>query len=273
MRGPSKRRVSWKIVLLVTALCVVPSQGEQRVDQLIAYILDALESPQIACDEPVLAEYPGKRVVCASYGGAFSGLKSDWEILMRHTHLPIAIRTDDPWTFKNGAYRIAYTHDETRKLLVAFESETRNLRFAYTEADVDPYAARSTAAKAGPLDLGEPGTSPRMAGFGGVSMPELIEETRVEPLRSFRAQAERVVGTATLEIVVQKDGTVRDAFALSAEPKGYDFGVSAVEAVRQWKFKPAIFKGQPIDAAMNLKVEIKHDPAPPGDAENDAGKG
>lgn len=269
MRGESKRRISCIVVLLVGALCARSSQGAEDADRLVAYILDALEAGQVHCDPADLVEYPGRRVVCASYHGAFSGLKSDWEQVLRHTDLPFPIETDDAWTFKKGAYRIAYTQGEDLDLLVAFDAETRNLRFAYNEPDVDPYGGAATR---GPLDLCRAGPAPRMAGFGGVSIPKLIEETRAEPLRSSRAQAERVVGHATLEIVVRKDGTVREVTALSATPEGYDFGASAEQAVRQWKFEPAMFEGQAVDAAMNLKVEIKHDPAPPGEAEGDAGK-
>ena len=145
-----------------------------------------------------------------------------------------------------------------------FNPKNESLQFAYHEEDVDPYAGNATATNDGPLGLVER-PAPRMAGFGGVSLPRLIDESRVEPLRSMRAQVERVAGTATLEIVVQADGRVRDVVVLSAAPAGYDFDVSALDAVRQWSFEPALFEGQPIDAVINFTVQIIADPPPPGD--------
>ena len=61
------------------------------------------------------------------------------------------------------------------------------------------------------------------------------------------------------------DGRVRDVVVLSATPAGYDFDVSALDAVRQWSFEPALFEGQPIDAVINFTVQIIADPPPPGD--------
>ena len=258
------RRVPWKIWLLVSALAVLPAYGDKEVDLLIAYLLDALESRQTVCAESWLAEYAGQRLVCGNYDASFSALKSDWDQVMRHSRLPIPISTENAWTYRDGAFRITYTHSADRELHVTFDPKNESLQFAYREADVDPYAGPTRAANDGPLDLGKH-QIPRMAGFGGVSIPKLIEESKVEPLRSMRAEVERVAGTALLEIVVQTDGTVRNVVVLSAAPAGYDFDVSALDAVRQWKFEPALFEGQPVDAVINLTVEIKQDPPAPGD--------
>ena len=258
------RRVRCKIWLLISVLAVVPAYADEEVDRLIAYLLDALESRQTACAESQLAEYAGQRLVCGDYDTSFSGLKSDWEQVMHHSRLPLPISTENAWTYRDGAFRITYTYGPDRELRIAFDPKNKTLQFAYHEADVDPYAGTTPAANDGPLDLGQH-QSPRMAGFGGVSMPKLIEESRVEPLRSIRAHIERVAGTATLEIVVQEDGTVRDVVVLSATPAGYDFDVSALDAVRQWRFEPALFEGQPIAAVINLTVEIKQDPPLSGD--------
>ncbi|MCH7781171.1 MAG: energy transducer TonB [Acidobacteria bacterium] len=256
------RRARWKFWLLILALTAVPTYGDEDVDLLIAYLLDALDSSQTVCAESRLAEYAGQRLVCGDYDHSFSGLKFDWEQVMRHSRLPLPLSTEGAWTYRDGAFRSTYTYGGgDSELQVAFVPNDESLQFAYLEADVDSHAR---AANAGPLDLGD-NPVPRMAGFGGVSIPKLIEESRVEPLRSTRARAERVAGTATLEIVVQTDGTVRDVVVLSAAPAGYDFDVSALDAVRQWTFAPALFEGQPIDAVLNLTVEIKHDPPPPGD--------
>jgi len=258
------RRFRWTTWWVVSMLAVVPVYGDEEVDMLIAYLLDELDSRQTPCSESQLAEYADKRLVCGEYDASFSALKSDWEQLMRHTRLPIPISTEEAWTFRDGAYRIAYSHGDDREFLVMYDPKKEKLQFAYAEKDLDAQPDNTRVTNPGPLDLGA-SEAPRVAGFGGVSVPTVIEGFRVEPLRSLHARTERVAGTVTLEIVVQKDGTVRNVVVLNATPDGYDFDVSALEAVRRWKFEPALFEGQPIDVVLDLTVEIKQDPPDPGE--------
>lgn len=260
------RRDRWKTWLLVAALAVAPAAADEDVDLLIAYILDELESGQIACSESQLAQYAGKRVVCGGYSGSFNALKFDWDLIMRHTKLPLPITTDDAWTYGENAFRITYSYGRDGELHVALDTKQDQIHFAYQEEDVDDYSQGVRAASGGPLDSGK-APPPRVAGFGGVSVPRVIEDTRVEPLRSARAQEERVAGTVTLEIVVRADGTVSNVVALSASPEGYGFDISALEAVRRWMFEPALFEGQAIDSVHNLTLEIKQDAVPSSDGD------
>jgi TonB family protein len=259
------RRLPWiTLALLLTA--VAPARAEDEVDRLIAYILDALDARQTRCSDGQLAGHDGERVVCAVYTSSFSAFASDWELVMRHSGLPIKIHTDDTWTYRDAGYRRTYSLDADRDLRVRFAPGARAIVFDYKETDADPHAAGTTPKKS-PLDL--PGDddepAPRMAGFGGVSIPRLIEESRVEPLRSERARAERAAGRVTLEIVVGRDGAVRDVVVLKAEPEGYDFGKAATEAVLQWRFEPATFEDKPVPVVLNRTVEVKQDPSAAGE--------
>ena len=258
------RRIIGFVLGMSAVLVVLPVIADEDVDLLIAYLLHELEARQTRCGDDELTAQTGKRVVCGAYDDSFSAFRSDWDQVMRHSRLPIRIKTEQPWTLSDGRYVGTFSHGTDRELRVDFLPGDRGLLFAYVEAEEDPYAG-TTLAKAGPLDLPGSEPPPRMAGFGGVSMPQVIAESRVEPYRSMRAQIERVVGNVTLEIVVNKDGSVRAVMALSAEPEGYGFAESAVEAVWQWRFEPAVFEGQPVDAVLNRTVEVKQDPPPPGD--------
>jgi TonB family protein len=249
--------------LLSAALAVAPARADTEVDLLIAYLLDAIEAPQTRCSPEQLDGRDGERVVCAVCEKSFSSFKSDWDLVLLHSRIPIPISTDESWTYRGGGYRITYTHGTGEELRVSFGAGGK-LVFGYDRSDVDPYAAPAPALS-DPLALPGVEAPPRTAGFAGVSVPRLIEDSRVEPLRSFRAQAEGVVGRATLEIVVGTDGEVRTVTALNEEPAGYDFGKSAIEAVRQWKFEPATLAGCPVAAVLNETVEVKADPPPPGD--------
>ena len=140
-------RVRWKIWLLVLSLAVVPAYGDEDIDLLIAYILAELESSQTACNEIESAEHAGKRVVCGNYDESFSALKSDWDLIMRHTLLPMPISTKDAWTYRGGGFRITYRHGSDRELHVAFHPKRETLLFAYTEADVDPFATNKRTTK------------------------------------------------------------------------------------------------------------------------------
>ena len=253
------------IILLLASIAPGPVRAEERVDMLVAYVLDAVEARQVRCEEGQLEGNDGKRVVCGVTTSSFNGFKADWDLVMLHFNIPVEIETEDTWTFRRGAYEINYDFDGTRELRVRFTPDGGGLVFAYEEEDADPYSGTSTASP-GPLALPEEDeTPPRMAGFGGVSMPALIEESHVEPLRSFEAQAQRIAGRVTLEIVIGRDGKVRAVAVLSEKPEGYEFGKAAADAVRQWSFEPAMLEDEPVAVVLSRTVEVKQDPPPPGD--------
>jgi TonB family protein len=253
--------VAWAFALL--SLAAPLSVADEDVDQLIAYLLHELGARQTSCGEEQRAAHLGLRVVCGTYADTFSAFKSDWDPVLRHSKLPIRLGNDQPWTYRDGSYANRFSFGTDRELFVSFRPSESGLLFAYAEQDIEPDAEGPP--RRGPLDLTENEDVPRMAGFGGVSLPRLVEESRVEPYRSLRAQIDRVVGSAIVEIVVNRDGSVRSVQALSATPKGYGFGESAVAAVRQWHFEPALFEGRPVDAVLNQTVEVHQDLPPPAD--------
>jgi TonB family protein len=60
---------------------------------------------------------------------------------------------------------------------------------------------------------------------------------------SLLAQNVRLQGTLTVEVLVDTDGTVRSARAVSGHPL---LRASAVQAATKWKFKPLKLKGRPV---------------------------
>jgi TonB family protein len=103
--------------------------------------------------------------------------------------------------------------------------------------------------------------SPMAARVGGdVKAPIIV--TRVEPAYSEEARKARISGIVILEALIDKNGDVREVNVLKPLPFGLD--QAAVDAVRQWKFKPALIKGEPVDVVFNLTVNFKLDvPKPP----------
>jgi TonB family protein len=91
--------------------------------------------------------------------------------------------------------------------------------------------------------------------------PALI--SRTEPKYTPEARKARVFGIVIVEVIIDKTGRVVGARILKALP----FGLSeaAVEAVKQWRFRPATVRGNPIDVFFNLTVNFRLDSPPNGD--------
>jgi protein TonB len=53
---------------------------------------------------------------------------------------------------------------------------------------------------------------------------------------------------------VGKDGKVRNPQFISGQPVFRD---AAFDAVKQWKFKPAMLNGQPIDQSTQIKMDFR----------------
>ncbi len=85
---------------------------------------------------------------------------------------------------------------------------------------------------------------------GDVKAPLLLE--RVEPVRTPEAAAARISGIVILEAVIDRTGHVTSANVLKPLPFGLD--KAAVDAVKQWIFRPGTLNGQPVTVLFNLTV-------------------
>ncbi|HEY2384425.1 MAG TPA: M56 family metallopeptidase [Terriglobia bacterium] len=78
--------------------------------------------------------------------------------------------------------------------------------------------------------------------------------SRVEPQYGAEARAAKVQGTVVLEVVIHKEGTVDIRRVVHS--LGYGLDASAIEALKQWVFKPATKDGVPVDVAINVEVNF-----------------
>ena len=94
---------------------------------------------------------------------------------------------------------------------------------------------------------------------GGDVMPPVVLN-HVEPVYPIAARRARISGMVTIEAVIDREGVVKDARVLKPLP----FGLSeaALDAVRQWKFRPGTLEGKPVDVKFNLTINF-HLPQPP----------
>jgi TonB family protein len=91
-----------------------------------------------------------------------------------------------------------------------------------------------------------------------VSVGDLTSQAtyRVEPVYPEAARAARVSGTVTIAIVVDEEGNVVSASAISGHPL---LRQSAESAVRQWRFTPTQVSGQPVRTSGTVRVSFTPD--------------
>ncbi len=98
--------------------------------------------------------------------------------------------------------------------------------------------------------------TPLYAGFGGVSNPEIIKSSQVQPRYPELARRAKVEGQVILQAVVHKDGTVGDITVLKSPGAKLGFDEAATEAVKQWRYKPGLQNGKPVDVYFTIIVDF-----------------
>ena len=74
---------------------------------------------------------------------------------------------------------------------------------------------------------------------------------KVNPVYPPLAKQARVQGTIRFEVVIAKDGTIRNLHLVSGPPLLVQ---SAIEAVRQWVYKPTLLNGNPVEVITTIDV-------------------
>ena len=98
----------------------------------------------------------------------------------------------------------------------------------------------------------------RMAGVAGVTNPILLEDSKVQPNYPQRMTVDRVEGTVVLQVIIDADGAVHRIDVLRNSQPGYPELVrSAKHAVQQWRYKPALWNGQPVDVYFTVVVDFR----------------
>jgi protein TonB len=87
---------------------------------------------------------------------------------------------------------------------------------------------------------------------GGVTPPTVVQ--RVEPQYSEEARKARYQGTVVLEAIVRRDGTcdiIRVVRSL-----GFGLDENAMQALKQWRFRPGLRNGVAVDVSLNIEVNF-----------------
>src|SRR5713226_9618612 len=74
---------------------------------------------------------------------------------------------------------------------------------------------------------------------------------KVQPLYPPLAKTARVQGTVQLAAIIGKDGTIQNLHVLSGHPL---LTHAALDAVKQWRYKPYILNGEPVEVDTQITV-------------------
>ena len=88
---------------------------------------------------------------------------------------------------------------------------------------------------------------------GGISAPQAVSTP--DPEYTEEARRAKTQGTCTLWLIVDAAGHPRDIRVV----RGLGFGLDAkaMEAVKQWRFDPALKDGKPVSVQISIEVEFR----------------
>ncbi len=109
----------------------------------------------------------------------------------------------------------------------------------------------------GPLVKDISTNAPKLAGqklrvSSGVAQGQLLRQ--VNPQYPTQARQERVEGTVVLQAVISKDGSVQKLTVVSGPSM---LTKAAMEAVKQWRYRPFALNGEPVEADTQINVNFK----------------
>ncbi len=76
---------------------------------------------------------------------------------------------------------------------------------------------------------------------------------RVQPIYPALARSARIQGPVELHAIIGRDGMVENLRVLSGHPM---LVAAAVEAVRQWRYRPYILNGEPVEVETQITVNF-----------------
>jgi len=83
----------------------------------------------------------------------------------------------------------------------------------------------------------------------GVTKGMLVHQ--VQPAYPGIAKAARIQGNVVLQAIISKDGSIQDLQLVSGHPM---LVPAAIEAVKQWRYRPYLLNGQPVEVETTITV-------------------
>jgi TonB family protein len=128
-------------------------------------------------------------------------------------------------------------------------------------ATVPPAVAETETAEPLPVEVQPPSEPAPAEPSGGIysavppggTQPQEID--RVIPRYPAAARRANIQGSAVVRGIVRRDGTIDNVEVIQDLPQG--LGEEARRAVSRWRFRPATFRGEPIDVYYTVTVNFR----------------
>jgi periplasmic protein TonB len=91
----------------------------------------------------------------------------------------------------------------------------------------------------------------RLRVSSGISEGLLLK--KIEPLYPIIAQRAHIQGSVQLRAIISKDGTIENLQLISGHPM---LAPAAIEAVKQWRYRPYILNGEPLEVETTVFVNF-----------------
>jgi len=102
-----------------------------------------------------------------------------------------------------------------------------------------------------PVAVPKPSATMRVRVSQGVSEGLLIH--KITPMYPPLARQARIQGSVVLQAVIAKDGTIQNLRLMQGHPM---LAPSAIEAVKQWRYKPYFLNGEPVEVETQITVNF-----------------
>jgi protein TonB len=102
-----------------------------------------------------------------------------------------------------------------------------------------------------PVAVPKIATPQRVRVSQGVSQGLLIHQ--VKPTYPALARQARIYGSVVLQAVIAKDGSIQGLHVMSGHPM---LTQSAIDAVKQWRYKPYFLNGEPVEVETQITVNF-----------------
>jgi protein TonB len=101
------------------------------------------------------------------------------------------------------------------------------------------------------VSVPQPAPPQKLRIAGGVAKGNLIHD--VKPQYPLQARKAKIEGTVILLAVIGKDGSVQNVQVKSGLPL---LAEAAIEAVKQWRYKPYLLNGQPVEVDTQITIDF-----------------
>ena len=102
-----------------------------------------------------------------------------------------------------------------------------------------------------PIAVPKVATPQRVRVSQGVTQGLLIR--KIQPTYPPLARQARIQGSVLLQAEISKDGSIQNLRLISGHPM---LAPAAIEAVKQWKYKPYILNGEPVEVETQITVNF-----------------